>query len=353
MSSERDWTALPSELIHLVSQKLPDLRYFIRCRAVCKRWLSSVLLSDPPQQQLPWLIEYSRQFPQASPLKEELRFYSFVSGETGSIPIQESHCGKVYHRPRHSYLLVVHGEVISLLNPLTNEEIYLPQLPSRFDTIRPVSWGADLSHSWQWHISLVCDVGRCRYLTYYLDKMRWQCFDTVLHKTCYWNGMLFTTKDCDMWTGAMSTVVFDAASRKELYTIPPPVVETFGFITSYIVESCGELLRVSWEYNYNRIIKTYIFLIYKLNFEGGKGQPHWVKVSNIRDQIIFLDHLNGFSVRATAGLKGNCIYFIEEHCRSDRCYNDSKLWRYDIATGTCEPVPCPFERCTWFVPSLY
>ncbi|KAF3331394.1 hypothetical protein FCM35_KLT02800 [Carex littledalei] len=348
MSSERDWTDLPPNLIHLISQKLPDLRYFIRCGAVCKRWFSSILLSDPPPQQLPWLIEYDEQFPRASPLKEELPFYSFVTGETGSIPIQESHRGKVYHRTGHSYLLVIDGEVISLFNPLTNEEISLPQLPSRFDFIWPVFGGADPSRNWPWHISLVCDVGRSRYLTYYLDRMRWQCFDTVLHKTCNWDGMLFTTED-----HGTSTLVFDAASRKELYTIPPLNEETFGFITSYFVESCGELLRVSLDYNLTRNIETYIFLIYKLNFEGGKGQPHWVKVSNIRDQIIFLDHLTGFAVRATAGLKGNCIYFfIEEHCRSDRFYNDSTLWRYDIATGTCEPVPCPFNRCSWFVPNL-
>ncbi|KAF3331393.1 F-box protein [Carex littledalei] len=267
MSSERDWTDLPPEVIHLISQKLPDLRYFIRCRAVCKRWFSSILLSDPPQQQLPWLIEYDEQYPKSSPLRKEMRFYSFVNSETCSIPIQESHRGKLYHRPGHSYLLVLDGATISLFNPLTNEEITLPQLPSRPYLIMPVFRGADPSRNWQLDITLLYDERCWRYVTIHPDKMRWQFVDNICFRTCYCDGMLFSTaRDC--------TMVFDAASGKQLYTIPPPNDDPFTYC--YLVESCGEILRVYLEHKYERsqiIVPSFNFHLYKLNFEGGKEQP--------------------------------------------------------------------------------
>lgn len=345
-SSERDWCDLPPELVHLISRKLLDLRYFIRCRAVCKHWFSSILLSDPPRQQLPWLIEYGKEFPDATPLKQELRFHSFVTGETGSIPIQKTHRGKAYHRPGHSYLLVVDRKVMSLLNPLTDRVISLPPLPSSFSTMWPVFGGEDPSRNWLWHIVLYSNRGSWQCATYHPNKTGWKYVDNSLCRTCYWLGMLFTT------VGGSSTLVFDAASGKKLYTIPRPKDEPFDSVSSYIVESCGAILRVSRDIRHGDV-ESSIVRIYALDFGGGRKQPCWVRVIDIGDRIVFLDHRNGFSARATDGLKGNCIYFIVENAGPIFGYCiGSKLWRYDIGTGKFERLPCPFERCTWFVPNL-
>jgi Protein of unknown function (DUF295) len=356
---ERDWNNLPSELIHFISQKLSDLCSFIRCRAVCKNWLSAILLSDPPQQKLPWLIEYQKEFPDATLLKEELRFYSFVTGETGSIRIQETHHGKEYHRPGHSYLLFVDGGAISLFNPLTNKEISLPSLHSHFDIIWPIFSGEDPSRNWLWHIVFHrFNQSIWNYAIYHPDSVGWRYVDNVyFRKTCYWLGMIYATDGC-------FTTVFDTTSGKKLYTIPPPMNIHCYLKNVYIVVACGVILRVCSDIEYCRVcdleyctvrdLEASFFYIHALKFEGERRQPYWVRVSDIGDQILFLDYNNGFSVTATAGLKGNCIYFIAENVITHPRNNStrSKLWRYDIGAGRAERLHCPFERFTWFVPSL-
>lgn len=116
----------------------------------------------------------------------------------------------------------------------------------------------------------------------------------------------------------------------------------------YLVESVGEILRVSMKFESLASIEKTAFCIYKLalDHERNNSLLFWVKVSDIGDQMLFLDAQNGFSMNATSfhGCKGNCIYFLHLHCTP--C-------RYNIEDGKTERfIKCPFQSSTWFVPDL-
>ncbi|KAJ4754201.1 F-box SKIP23-like protein (DUF295) [Rhynchospora pubera] len=343
--SKRNWQDLPPELLFLISQKLTDLCYFIRFRAVCKTWRSSVPLSDQPPQ-IPWLVEYNESLMLGTCLKEKLRFHCLASpkNKTGSVPIKESHRGKKYLGPGNGYLLVRDGHELYLFNPLTNNTIFVPPLPfSRrffwpvFSCSDPMNWHLVLNQFGNWYCGI-----------YQPDKMQWKYVESDFVCTCFWNGMLFTASISGC------TQAFDATSGKKLYEIPPPNNEdpSLTLNGTYLVESCGLILRVCLVFHAG-FAGTPIFHIYRLNFERGKVKSCWVEVKNMGDQILFLDSMNVFSVTAPAGFKANCIYFMSVSAWNTRdldWYNT--LWRYDIATGKVEHVPCPFERFMWFIPKL-
>ncbi|KAJ4776304.1 F-box protein skip23 [Rhynchospora pubera] len=340
---ERDWRELPSELLVLISQKLADLRYFIRFRAVCKSWRASVLVSDQPPQ-IPWLFEceFCEGFSlEEAFISEELCFYSLADAnpETGIGRILIKECYQ-YYGTGNGYLLIKDGSNLSLLNPLTNNTISLPPVPSdciSIDLHSVFFSSSDLILAWC--MFLACDHGNWTCGFCHPDKMKWKYIGNS-YNTCCWNGMIFTTLEFT-WTK-----VFDAASGKKLYQVPHAEEEGSIASQSYLVESCGVVLRLALYYTSDA--KIYIFSVYKLSFEGRDGQPCWVKVNNIGDQILFLDARNGFSVRATAGFKENSIYYISDDW-SNKC---NTLWRYDIAVGTVERVPCPFQGFMWFIPKL-
>ncbi|KAF3322005.1 hypothetical protein FCM35_KLT14221 [Carex littledalei] len=87
----------------------------------------------------------------------------------------------------------------------------------------------------------------------------------------------------------------------------------------------------------------YHFSLYRLDY------GHWVEMSTIGDQMLFLSKHRGLSMCADGfqGYEGDCIYFF------DKIFSKFQLCRYHINAGTTEVVPCPFERgSTWFVPVL-
>lgn len=106
----------------------------------------------------------------------------------------------------------------------------------------------------------------------------WACYDLHTNKwveqegyyynSCYWQGMFFSTE------AARETEVFDASSKKLLHKIPPPENEliengswfqnsklTWLLRRSYLVESLGIILRVSWfhEHRNTKIVEDSIF----------------------------------------------------------------------------------------------
>jgi Protein of unknown function (DUF295) len=155
--------------------------------------------------------------------------------------------------------------------------------------------------------------------------------------TCYWDGKVFVT------SARRPTKVLNAFSGDVLFGVPEIAEEDSQVKATHLVESCGEILRVSryLDFSVTKRIEDSKFHIYKLISEGG-GQHGWKKVSDVGDQIVFLDVMNGFSMRAPAGFKGNCIYFLSK--------DGSTPCRCNVSSGTIERVPCPFNYCTWFIP---
>ncbi|XP_078153123.1 putative F-box protein At3g25750 [Carex rostrata] len=341
MYDERNWSDLPEELINLVSKKLYKLSDFVKFRVVCKPWFSSAPLSDRPPQ-FPWLIEDERA---NGPLKKSIygsSFYSFFSGEIDTIAKKQA-----YHRKNtmgigHGCIFIREHNSYLLFNPLTNEEIRLPSLyfsspylvwtgtnPTRNRNVIVIEQNTKMENgSWAFYDRDNND---------WIVSKEGPIYDSV----CYFKGMLFSSD------GGISTHVFDTSTKKKLYKIPPPEDEIPPCLPAiYLVESAGEILRVSLTFEWNNFEKT-IFRIYKLEFDGINCPICWVKISNIGDQMLFLDSTNGFSISSKSfpGQRGNCIYFLDPE--------DNIAYRYNIEDGKTEKLWCPFVLpSTWFVPDL-
>lgn len=102
------------------------------------------------------------------------------------------------------------------------------------------------------------------------------------------------------------------------------------------------------------------FVIYRL--ENYDPEPHWTRLSEIGDIMLFLDEYNGFSLSANNDEKfrGNCIYFITNLKWNPR----SPLTHYVLA-GFDMAKNKSFEVCSlgesspydtfpfWIIPTLY
>lgn len=363
LEQEKDWTVLPPELIQIIANKLSDILDFIRFRAACKIWLSSTPLSDSPSQ-VPWLLELSESEDYRC-LSVRPRFYSVSSCQTVTICLNQSKTlwtlinGGVF-----SHYLVstnIKEETLSFFNPLNRGQFLLPWPFIGLDIPRMRGNGPDPldirsivvvnQNLWQfWN-----ELGRWAFYdphnNEWVDQLPQQ--QKYCYNICYWQGMVFSTGE------GRETKVFDASSEKLLHKIPPPDNEVRKYnlfdkgyfacppTKSYFVESLGTVLRVSWFSDRdNYTAEDSIFHIYKLEFDGLDGQACWVRIDNIGNQVLFLEEMTGFSMtaRPSIGFREGCIYFINSY--------EDKPYVHDILAGTVERVPCPFEKCTWFLPSL-
>ncbi|XP_078172195.1 putative F-box/kelch-repeat protein At5g24040 [Carex rostrata] len=340
-TAERNWSELPEEILHLFSKKLPDISDFIRFRAVCKSWQLSAPVTDPPPQ-LPWLLELRSREQRESTI---IRFYCLSSDKVHTISCPGSHLAFL-KGPAFRYLLAYHlrSFEMHLINPLTHDQIPVPfvNLCASPDYIGPdpiqgddivviisgdpedpmeqneppkvMAFWRPMAEYWN-YIEGVGDSGNTFYMGQYFGN--------------------------DLETGV--TTVHDIATEKLVYQVAPPEgTDPLDEGCTILVESGGKILRLFQYYEDDQCH----FDIYRLYFGDGKGKPCWVKITDIGDQILFLQHYRGLSFCASnfAGFKGNCIYFLK-----DKQY----LCRYDIGDGTTEVLPCPFDSLeTWFVPSL-
>ncbi|KAJ4819477.1 F-box domain-containing protein [Rhynchospora pubera] len=333
---EIDWCDLLPELVVVISKKIPGLCDFIRFRATCKRWRSLVPLSDAPSQ-LPWLMEVNGDACAiATNLQAEHRFYSAFTGETGTIFVKPSCQGKSFRGPSPGHLLLSSGEFTNLrkschlFNPLTEEEVWLPPL--------------------------TCSLG---WPVFSSGFESWAFFDPY---TLEWSATARRADSqhcCNLKTLIVSSGVgvttefFGESTRIKWDEIPPPIEETqldTRCVSSHIMDTGRDLLRVSL---YSRCCKNTehcaYFRIYKLGFE--ENNCVWEEISSIDDRVLFLDVVDAFSISAEpfpAALGGfvipNSIYFLSP--------DDCKPYRYDIQRGFVQRLPCPFQKCIWFLPTL-
>ncbi|KAJ1701958.1 hypothetical protein LUZ63_001737 [Rhynchospora breviuscula] len=95
------------------------------------------------------------------------------------------------------------------------------------------------------------------------------------------------------------------------------------------------------------------FEVYLLNEE--ENPPHWAKLSDIGDLMIFLNSNNGFCVSANGfdGIRGNCIYFTKWNGKDDH-NSRTLIGRYELGEERSEVVGHPrYTGGTWIVPNLY
>ncbi|KAJ3697085.1 hypothetical protein LUZ61_000790 [Rhynchospora tenuis] len=355
---KRNWEDLPTELLHLIMRELPDYCDFIRSRAVCKSWRASLSVSYLPPQ-FPWILKLSKGN------KPHLKFYCIASKKVYTIHSAESSnkdhvslaiklirqfgSGDQFSLLRYRQYCQFPERYLSILNTLISSEVVLPFLDDSKSTNSQL--GPEPLPS-KYHALFSPD----RVKQFSCDK--WDPIGTgdLGYKFAYFKGLLFMVEyNCQ----ANVTKVLDIDSHKEVYVIPSPEGESYGIAAPYLVESSGEIFRVDYTVSYKRA--NYKFTIHRLELTNGNGQPCWVKITSIGDQILFFDFIAGraFSLRANdfPGFKGNHIYFI-------RCVRRvfgppgppvNVINKYCIRTGETEFIQCPFNEeksITWFLPTL-
>ncbi|KAJ3706245.1 hypothetical protein LUZ61_009950 [Rhynchospora tenuis] len=262
--------------------------------------------------------------------------------------------------PAHDYIVLYNAPIcqFSLFNPLTGRKVVLPFL----DIAGPqLVWvGPDPIESGE---PVVLSGNSADFKTgilalYQPVEKKW----VVIEESCsfhlrdaYFNGMYYVNED---ETG--DTKVINTVTRKVVHVVPPPSEGENGCdgITgvTYLVQLGGDILRVVLHDNELIEVADCHFHIHRLDLRSGSGgNPRWVKISSIGDQILFLDEDNGFSLscRNFSGFRGNSIYFIKWHSQDIYDPPLSFLCRYDIEEARAEPLTCPFAKGgTWIVPSL-
>ncbi|KAJ1687571.1 hypothetical protein LUZ63_018961 [Rhynchospora breviuscula] len=342
-----DWSALPPELLHLISTKFSYFSDLIHFRAVCNTWRASATSVLPTQ--IPcFLLE-------PDPGDTTLQFYSLTSGKTHTVSVPSCH-DKTVLDSSNGYLLVQHLENpdLSLLNPVTNSKVSLPFLQIK----RPqLVWASPDPTRTDGYT--VCMFGNARVPNklsafWRRGEMEWSTINNGSPRSCYYGGMYLVLS-----TISKNLEILDVATKTLRDVVPPPPGEgpfSPPRALVYIVVSAGQVLRVLEHDDKYQPADHCRFDIHRLEFGADKKKPSWVKVSNIGDQVLFLNVVNGFSISASCfeGLRGNSIYFMKaEDIFLDHlsCYN---LVRYDIETGIAEELPFPsVTGGAWFLPSLH
>ncbi|OMO75520.1 hypothetical protein COLO4_26063 [Corchorus olitorius] len=124
-----DWTQLPPEILEFISAKLKIYTDYLRCRAVCTSWRSSIPKTPfhlPPQ--LPWLMLPPSRSHQSH--RSHRAFYDLSTHKFRYLSFPESfnpnkrHCGS-----SHGWLIILDDSPsILLLNPLSRAKLLLPPL---------------------------------------------------------------------------------------------------------------------------------------------------------------------------------------------------------------------------------
>ncbi|KAJ3708074.1 hypothetical protein LUZ61_011779 [Rhynchospora tenuis] len=340
-----DWSELLPDLLHLISKRLPDLSDFIRFRAVCKRWRSAAPTTDPPPQ-LPWYVETT--------YDNTVRFKSLSTGKSVNITFFEVEWDAYHPGSSNGHILVSGSNAsnLSLLNPLTRNEIPLPLPPTDsiyhcliYTGLDPVRSGDDVV-LWWFSSEVVLTVGICR-----PGDQEWETIQLSgwANGQTYYKGMYYVIEKDNP-----ATKIMDIRTGATLSIIPPPICASTGkpFPLEYLIVSSEGLLGVSG-YNGTHDIRDFKFEVYRLDDKNKVAR--WIKINSIGDRILFLDNTKGFclSTNEIEGFKGDCIYFITDMYEYDNIYNvRCPICRYDLKNRTAEKaVSNSFRNMShWFFP---
>ncbi|KAJ3680431.1 hypothetical protein LUZ60_016709 [Juncus effusus] len=352
----RDWTALPPEMLLLLSSMLLLLSDFIRFRSVCPSWRASAPASAAPPQ-LPWLL-----FPHHNPDSSDLLFYSQSTEKIHNVAVSEAD-GRYYMDllTTISLLLIQNQEItlflIQLRGARSLSQFFLPRSVCRNGV--PIYNRECMGCFARFGPSAILAARQ-------LDEIDWKKFrfgncqsqGHTFYKGKYY---LFDRKTLnlatiDLITGLLQDVVVLPPESSDSLSEEETMVDDWddwgegpdeddhyeGF--NYLIESFGDLLRVNRSFGK--------FNVYHVDLDC--QNPRWVKQNSIGDAMFFLDSATGIAVRASdfPGFSGNCIYYIKYTC--NLYYDDDfTLCRDKLEDGTTEVLTRSIKDYgTWFVPSL-
>jgi Protein of unknown function (DUF295) len=355
--TERCWSGLPPDLLNLIARRLLEICDFISFRAVCKAWRFSTAVSDLPPQ-FPWILKHH---------KSELLLYSLPFDKVYTIPAPNSAHKKLFG-PADGYLLAclynsinepiashtgssnerqkeTVTNLLSLLNPLNNDEISLPAK----ETGGSLNWIGP----WQRKVGERVYYFGHNFVTCKLNFRlpgddKWSKIVIGDHYTrckLIFKNMIFTAKES---TGVIKVMDIDTGAL--IYAIPEPQTHDYFVGPAHLVEVSGEILRVC-----ERNQRQCLFDVHRIEFGNKSSPPCWIKVNSIHNHALFIDKYGCFSLRAdeSAGIRANSIYLFKSVYTGKNAEYRCEVYMIDIATGGKFQMSCPLrEPLSWYVPSL-
>ncbi|OVA10867.1 Protein of unknown function DUF295 [Macleaya cordata] len=336
------WSQLQSELIEIIARKLTTYADYIRFRAFCVKWRSTL----PPiphhiPSQFPWLM-----LPYNSNSLNRRGFFSLSENKVYWLNLPEiCHGSRCCGSSQGWLVLLGQSPIILLFNPLTSIQIHLPPI-----TTFPKVLDFNISKVGKEY--LLMDSPYRRSLNYMLDLFIKKIVLSsspaslssdyvavaILNET---GELAFCKKGVRAWTmiedaqsysedviyykGSFyavnligSLAICDISGLSPLVTkiavpAPQPVI---GADILYLVDSFGELLLVSRHLEFVMdtepnisVYKTLRFNVFRLD----SSLPYWVEVESLGDCMLFLGGNSSLCLLASdfSGCEGNCIYFTD------------------------------------------
>ncbi|OVA10865.1 Protein of unknown function DUF295 [Macleaya cordata] len=349
------WSQLQPELIEMISSKFTTYVDYVRFRAVCVKWCST--LPPIPHHlpcQLPWLM-----LPHNSNSSNRRGFFNLSENKVYWLNLPEICSGSRCCGSSQGWvvLLLQHSPNILLFNPLTRVQLQLP--PFRLNMIDPCllfikkvvlsSSPASLSVDY----IAVAILNEPKELAFCKKGAEaWTIIedaDNYCEDVIYYNGLFYAVNK----RGCLA--VCDVSGDSPVVRVIKPLYRgNFIYRGSillkhihYLVDSFGELLFVTRNLKFvmdiepnTRVHKTVGFEISRLD---SSRRPKWVEVKSLGNHVLFLGGNSSLCSSATdlPGCEGNCIYFTDYDSKVN---NDGKRPTQDsgvfnVGDGSIKPLP--------------
>lgn len=373
------WSQLPVELLEVIAKKLTVYIDYIRFRAVCSSWRSSV--PNFPRHlpcQLPWLM-----LPKSHRRLSRCGFFSLSENKVHSLNLPEASHSKRLCGSSCGWLIILdETPVITAVNPINRAKINLPHLSSFPNVLQFNLFDIGREYTLRTRTGGVYSRNLKEMRDYFLKKVIFSSSpsseeDCVAFAILIQTGELaFCNKGDKAWTFIENAEsysedviyhngLFYAVDKSGSVVVcdvngPSPsvsLVETpqqFGGDMQYLVSSLNELLLVTryvdLEFEYDAghpymVYKTYLFEVFRLDMKG----PSWVNIRSLGNQVLFLGENASLSLLASdfSGCKANCIYYTDDYSES----NYDGLWGYhDLGIFNLED--CRIEQLQCYPPRL-
>jgi Protein of unknown function (DUF295) len=345
--SSRDWTDLNSDILYLIYKNIDDIFDFMRFRAVCKWWNHATPLSDRPLHQFPLLLERN------SRLKTKVVLHSPLTGQIHRIETPDAYQRKFLGQSK-GYLVTFIPHPYDkntspmLFNLFTGALLPLPF--SRFRYFRPLHIGSNPMNNADDVVVSMSDSNGYQYVGFRKNtEGKWGVMRNIPFRVdAYHRGRIFFNNIRNY-----STSVMDLTTGNQFQVGLPPNRVPGDFFC--LGEGADSMLGIQRRYRkrcqYNFVPLTECwFEVYRLDEE--QKPPHWVKMSDTEDLLIFLNvDDSGFCLSSSnfRGIKGNCVYFTRwNEGEGDRIL----IGRNELGKHQSEEIGQVGTQAFWFVPNL-
>ncbi|KAJ3688048.1 hypothetical protein LUZ61_017212 [Rhynchospora tenuis] len=392
--SIRIWSELPNDILELVIGTTDSPKGYLHFIGVCKTWRNfahkikscdlPLLNPLPKKYPLPMLLQPHGQ-------KSEVYFYSIITGKVHKLYAPEM-SNKWIPGSWRGWLAIVdtnNGNLMHLLNPITNSRLTLPPLPepiigfSNVEKIVVVSPSKiDAQSNCISSVALITGSGTLHFCR--IGDDRWKKIYpsiTPVADAIEFNGLLHAVDFC----GTIFAIETSPNTK-----VTPVAVHVGRSLPGkhYLVESSGDLLLVSRfreevENGQYVRMRTVGFKVYRLvesqtsyNMYTYCAEEHewqhpkvlvrkiWKEIESLHDQMLFVGRNCTLCLESKLylGCPENCIYFADDSQSIDACraagrmctgphdngvyhMNDKKIEYFMVGISNQLPLPA-----IWFSP---